>query len=49
MGSVFLSYEAEDRDFAETLMSRLEHSGVRVCDHKNIPYPSDGDAIPKLV
>src|SRR5579859_7511439 len=42
MGSVFLSYENEDRDFAETLMSRLEQNGVQACDHKNIPYPSDG-------
>jgi HEAT repeat protein len=41
MGFVFLSYKEEERDFAETLMSRLERDGVQVCDHKNIPYPLD--------
>jgi HEAT repeat protein len=42
MGSVFISYEEEDRDFAEALMYRLEQNGVQICDHNNLPYPADG-------
>lgn len=41
MGSVFLSYEEEDHNFAEALMHRLEQNGVQICDHKNILHPTD--------
>src|SRR5579884_3613971 len=42
MNSVFLSYEGEDRDFAEALILRLAQHGIAVCDQKTVPYPSNG-------